>query len=51
MSIEVEFHPDLLGGIKTITGKDAEAGMLVAIPYYAWSHRGIGEMAVWLLLK
>ena len=21
---------------------------LVAIPYYAWSHRGIGEMLVWL---
>jgi DUF1680 family protein len=21
---------------------------LTAIPYYAWSHRGPGEMAVWL---
>jgi DUF1680 family protein len=20
----------------------------VAIPYYAWSHRGVSEMAVWL---
>jgi len=21
---------------------------LTAIPYYAWSHRGVGEMTVWL---
>ena len=30
---------------------EARAGKpreLVAIPYYAWSHRGPGEMAVWL---
>jgi len=51
---------DLLGGIVTlraralaysqdsrgkVIAKDAE---LTAIPYYAWSHRGRGEMAVWL---
>jgi DUF1680 family protein len=51
MSFEVEFRPDLLGGIKTITGKDAEGERLMAVPYYAWSHRGIGEMAVWLPQK
>ena len=26
----------------------AENPVLTAIPYYAWSHRGVGEMAVWL---
>ena len=51
MSFEVEYLPELLGGITTITGKDAEGEMLVAIPYYSWSHRGVGEMAVWLPLK
>jgi uncharacterized protein len=34
---------DLLGGITIIKG-----GGLTLIPYYAWSHRGEGEMAVWL---
>ena len=47
-----EFVDNLLGGITTIeanvkynSGKKRE---LTAIPYYAWSHRGPGEMAVWL---
>lgn len=30
---------------KTVSKKEQE---LVAIPYYAWAHRGPGEMAVWL---
>ncbi len=30
---------------KTVSKKEQE---LVAIPYYAWAHRGAGEMAVWL---
>jgi len=48
-SFEVEFRPDLLGGINVITGKRVDdSGRFVAIPYYAWSHRGEGEMAVWL---
>jgi uncharacterized protein len=34
---------DLLSGVTTI-----KAGGLTLIPYYAWSHRGEGEMAVWL---
>ena len=56
----VEQNPELLNGIKTIrtTGRalgytaegklvtqDAE---LTMIPYYAWAHRGQGEMIVWL---
>ena len=56
----VEKRPDMLYGINTIQ-TDAQAlsydtdGRLVAkdvtltmIPYYAWAHRGTGEMTVWL---
>jgi hypothetical protein len=57
--LTAEARPDLLGGITIITG-DATAyfyksGRLVSekkkltlIPYYAWAHRGKGEMEVWL---
>ncbi|UCC40146.1 MAG: glycoside hydrolase family 127 protein [Candidatus Aminicenantes bacterium] len=48
MIFEVEFRPELLGGISVLKSANAEAPQLVAIPYYAWSHRGVGEMAVWL---
>ena len=57
---KVENKPDLLYGINTIQ-TDAQSlsydaqGKLVAkdvklkmIPYYAWAHRGSGDMAVWL---
>ena len=50
--LTVERRPDLLGGLAvvrgTARGPKGEARELVAIPYYAWSHRGPGEMAVWL---
>lgn len=39
----VEMRPDLLGGVSTISNDK-----LTAIPYYAWSNRGIGKMKVWL---
>lgn len=39
----VQDAPDLLGGLRVITN-----GEMIAIPYYAWSHRGPTEMAVWL---
>ncbi|MHC4061235.1 MAG: glycoside hydrolase family 127 protein [Planctomycetota bacterium] len=42
---EVEYHKDVLGGINIVRSK---RGTLAAIPYYAWAHRGVGEMAVWL---
>ncbi len=35
--------PALLGGVTTIRGDG-----ITLIPYYAWSHRGAGEMNVWL---
>ena len=52
LDFEVAFRPQLLGGIDVLTAKDAaEDTQMVAVPYYAWSHRGIGEMAVWLTRK
>ncbi|MGM0485389.1 MAG: glycoside hydrolase family 127 protein [Planctomycetota bacterium] len=54
------YQPDLLGGVVTISGEAETAkrtldGRIVpdkkrsfmAIPYYAWSHRGRSEMTVW----
>ena len=39
----VEKKADLLGGVNTISTPN-----FTAIPYYAWSNRGIGKMKVWL---
>ncbi|MBN2105596.1 glycoside hydrolase family 127 protein [bacterium] len=50
--LQVEHRPDFLGGIDVIRGRiDDRFGKettLSAIPYYAWSHRGPGEMEVWI---
>ncbi len=55
-----EFRKDMLSGIEVIKGKALMAKMegdqplakadheLLMIPYYAWAHRGTGEMDVWL---
>ncbi len=52
LDFEVAFRPQLLGGINVLAAKDAaEDTQMVAVPYYAWSHRGIGEMSVWLTRK
>ena len=61
MLLEAEYRKDMLGGITVIRGKarglyvsedgksvETKEREFVAIPYYAWSHRGVGEMAVWL---
>jgi DUF1680 family protein len=49
---ETGSRPDLLGGITVLraTGSTAAGGskLVTAVPYYAWSNRGAGEMAVWL---
>jgi DUF1680 family protein len=50
--IEPELRRDLLGGVTVLgfSGVD-RAGRprrVTAIPYFAWSNRGAGEMAVWL---
>jgi hypothetical protein len=60
VDVQTSFAMDLLGGVQTIRGKAMRArrtlgggitvdgGLdLVAIPYYAWAHRGPAEMTVW----
>ena len=40
---------DRLNGINVITGQSLDNNSyLTAIPYYAWSNRGIGAMKVWI---
>lgn len=59
--LATEFRADLLGGVETVRGKavglrhaDDGEGLarsdeaVTMIPYYAWAHRGRGEMAVWI---
>ncbi len=57
--LTAEPRPDLLNGIVVIKGEatayryrsgkvTGEKQQLTLIPYYAWAHRGRGEMAVWL---
>ncbi len=54
-----EHRADILNGVTVVTGKATafrmESGRetaaevpLTLIPYYAWAHRGRGEMSVWL---
>ncbi len=44
--------PNLLGGVTVIQGEAQDAAgetrAFKALPYYAWGHRGAGEMTVWL---
>jgi DUF1680 family protein len=52
MEFSTEFRSDLLGGVLVIKGSiPGGSASLTAVPYCAWSHRGIGEMAVWLPRK
>ena len=50
--IEAEYRPGLLGGVTVLTGKaldaDAKQVELTAVPYYAWSNREKGAMAIWI---
>lgn len=58
--LAAEFKADLLGGVTVVKGKaialayDAEGKVtkreqeFTAIPYYAWAHRGRGQMIVWI---
>ena len=58
--LSAEFNSQLLNGVEVITGAalgckiDDEKNFVkteqdfTAIPYYAWAHRGSGEMSVWL---
>ena len=42
-ALQSERRDDLLGGITVIKGEGIRL-----IPYYAWAHREVGEMVVWL---
>ena len=58
--LDVETKPELLNGIDIIKAdvqslsyeKDGRLSVrdakLTLIPYYAWAHRGDGEMSVWI---
>jgi DUF1680 family protein len=45
-SLTSAHDPDLLQGV-TVVRATQPSGELTLIPYYAWAHRGIGEMTVW----
>jgi uncharacterized protein len=49
---ETKYQDDLLGGIMTLKSNamrsNGKSTAINVIPYYAWSHRGPGEMTVWL---
>ncbi|MDP2915991.1 MAG: glycoside hydrolase family 127 protein [Candidatus Aminicenantes bacterium] len=58
-ALTAEARSDLLNGVTVVTGKAtayrykggrlvSEKKTLTLIPYYAWAHRGRGEMEVWL---
>jgi len=60
-ALKTQWRENLLGGVTVIRGRATALGYgkdgkalekkeknFVAIPYYAWAHRGAGEMAVWL---
>jgi DUF1680 family protein len=59
--LTAEYNKDMLNGVTVIRAKAVALSYgqdeksvskkeqdFVAIPYYAWAHRGTGEMAVWL---
>jgi DUF1680 family protein len=57
--LSAEFRPELLNGVEIIAGEAtgylskgariiSQKQKLTLIPYYAWAHRGKGEMEVWL---
>ncbi len=60
-TLTAAYHPDLFGGVAVIHGPaeslhwvggctsvEVTRTELGAVPYYAWCHRDVGEMAVWL---
>ncbi len=50
-SFSYAYDNSLLGGLGTLNGKatlGTEELSIKAIPYYAWAHRDMGEMAVWI---
>ena len=63
-TLEANYRDDMLNGLTVIQGKvpalyrsangksiEKQEQDFLAIPYYAWAHRGEGEMAVWIPRK
>ena len=60
VELKAEHRDDLLGGVTVLTGTAQRAiretedttslrpTAITAIPYYAWAHRDVGEMEVWI---
>jgi len=45
---QTDWHPEVLGGVVLLRVSTPETkNPLTLIPYYAWCHRGPGEMRVW----
>ena len=54
-NFQYEYDKELLNGLGVLKGSvlrdnSSQPFDFKAIPYYAWSHRGVGEMAVWFSL-
>ena len=52
-SVQYNFEPDLLDGVNILTWQiesdnTSERRTILAIPYYVFSNRGVGEMKVWI---
>jgi DUF1680 family protein len=55
-ALRTAFRADLLGGVTVVTGTAIVTGTagrpverpFMAVPYYAWGNRGVGEMEVWI---
>ncbi|HVY70988.1 MAG TPA: beta-L-arabinofuranosidase domain-containing protein, partial [Verrucomicrobiae bacterium] len=44
----VEARPDLLGGVRVITGDNADGTKFVAVPFYALANRAKSTQVVWI---
>ncbi len=47
--LNVEYQPEILGGVNFIVGKTLSGKKFTAIPYYAWNNRGADKMQIWHL--
>lgn len=51
-ALEAVYHPEILNGLVRLESTDEFPAPnevpFIAIPYYAWAHRGAGEMKVWI---
>ncbi len=53
---DAQFQEHVLNGLIVLSGTAERTDKPIeqdfrAVPYYAWNHRGVGEMAVWLPVK